>query len=117
MANTATVLYQKNGVNFKTSVFNLALTGAYATETFTLTSATSNPNAQTITGPAGAAKWQPRVTLVNLPNVVAYALLPTATAGQYTLALYTATGSVVLTGNYPANAAAIIEIDHDLQGL
>lgn len=116
MANTPTVLYQRNYVNGKTSVFNVALTGNYAApEAFTLTSASSNPNSQTITGPNGAAKWQPKLTLVNLPTVVGWNLLQTGTPGNYTLALYTASGTA-FSGAYPANAAVIIEIDHDLQG-
>jgi hypothetical protein len=115
MANSPTVLFQKNYVNGKTSIFNVALTGSYAApETFTLTSATSNPSAQTITGPGGNPRWQPRLTLVNLPTVVTWNLLPT-TNGAYTLALYTASGTA-FSGAYPANAAVIIEIDHDLQG-
>lgn len=116
MANTPTILYQKNGTNFKTTVFNIALTGSYAApEVMTLTSSASNPAAQTVTGPSGAAKWQPRLTLVNLPTVVAWNLTPTATAGQYNLVLNTATGTA-FSGAYPSNAAVIIEIDHDLQG-
>lgn len=117
MANTPTPLCQLDGVNFKCTIFNVALTGNYAApETFTLTTATANPNAVTFTGPAGAAKFQPDLDLVNLPTVMGFNLVPTATAGQYTLALYTATGAA-FSGAYPANAAAIIKIYHGLQGL
>lgn len=117
MANTPTITYQKTGTNFKTTIFNVALTGNHANpEVMTLTSGTANPSATTVTGPAGAAKIAPRVRLVNLPTVVAWNLVPTATAGQYNLTLLTATGTE-FSGAYPANAAAIVEIDHGMQGL
>lgn len=116
MANAPTIVYQKRFVNGKTTVFNVALTGSYAApEVMTLTSAASNPSATTVDGPSGAAKLQPRLTLVNLPTVVSWNLTPTATAGQYNLVLNTATGTA-FSGAYPSNAAVIIEIDHDLQG-
>jgi hypothetical protein len=116
MAEAVTIVYQKSGRNFKTTVFNIALTGAYAApEVVTLTSAASNPSGTTVTGPGGAAKIPPRITLVNLPTVVDAQLVPTATAGQYNLTLNTATGTP-FSGNYPANASATVEIDHDLQG-
>ena len=54
MANAVTAVYQKQGINFKSTVFNIALSGSYAgPEVVTLTSAASNPSAATVTGPAG----------------------------------------------------------------
>lgn len=116
MAAAVTIKYEKSGRNFRTTIFNIALTGSYAApEVVTLTSASPNPSATTVTGPGGAAKLLPRVTLVNLPTVVSNTLLPTATAGQYNLVLLTATGTA-FSGAYPANAAVQVEIDHGLQG-
>ena len=46
MANAVTAFYQKQGINFKSTVFNIALSGNYAApEVVTLTSAASNPSA------------------------------------------------------------------------
>ena len=58
MAAVAKILYQKRGVNFKTTVFGITLSGTYPGdpgEVVTLTSAASNPSATTVTGPSGAA--------------------------------------------------------------
>ena len=115
MANLVTILYQKHGVNFKSTVFNIALSGNYAApEVVTLTSAASNPSAQTVTGPAGAAPLPPRITSNNVsgyePDLVA-----AATPGQYNLTL--AAAGVAFSGAYAAGANISVEIDHDLQGV
>lgn len=113
MANLATVLYQKTGVNFKTTVFNIALSGANAApEVVTLTAAASNPQARTVTGPQGAAKLPPRVS--GGPAGYVASLVPTATAGQYDLTF--AYGATAFAGNFAAGAFVTVEIDHDLQG-
>ncbi len=114
MANLVTVLYQKNGVNFKTSVFNIALSGNYAApEVVTLTSAASNPGAQAITGPSGASPLSPVICGGGIPGYVA-TLAPTATPGQYNLSF--ANGAAPFAGAYPANSFITVEVDHDLQG-
>jgi hypothetical protein len=115
MANTVTAVYQKHGVNFKSTVFNIALSGNYAApEVVTLTSAASNPSAQPVTGPAGTPPLPPRVTSSNVsgyvPNLVA-----TATPGQFNLTLYAA--AVAFSGAYAAGANITVEVDHNLQGL
>jgi hypothetical protein len=115
MANAVTILYQKHGVNFQSTVFNIALSGNYAApEVVTLTSAASNPAAHTVTGPSGAAMLPPRITSNNVsgyvPNLVA-----TATAGQYNLTL--AAAAVAFNGAYAAGANITVEIDHAMQEL
>jgi hypothetical protein len=115
MANAVTILYQKHGVNFKSTVFNIALSGNYAApEVVTLTSAASNPTAQTVTGPSGAASIPPRITSSNVsgyvPNLVA-----TATAGQYNLTL--AYGATAFNGAYAAGANITVEVDHNMAGM
>jgi len=82
MANAVTIAYQKAGKNFKTTVFKIALNGNYAApEVVTLTSAASNPTAQTVTGPAGAAALGAIPTFGGVPGYAA-SLTPTATPGQ-----------------------------------
>jgi hypothetical protein len=115
MANAVTAVYQKQGINFKSTVFNIALSGSYAgPEVVTLTSAASNPSAATVTGPAGTPPLPPRITSCNVsgytPDLVA-----TATAGQYNLTL--AAAAVAFNGAYAAGAKITVEVDHDLQGL
>ena len=115
MANAVTAVYQKQGINFKSTVFNIALSGNYAApEVVTLTSAASNPSAATVTGPAGTPPLPPRITSCNVsgyvPNLVA-----TATAGQYNLTL--AAAASAFSGAYAAGAKITVEVYHDLQGL
>jgi hypothetical protein len=121
MASAVTAAYEKHGVNFKTSVFNIALTGNYTAggEVVTLTSAASNPAARTITGPNGAPQLPPRVVAYQVggsPIADGYVanLTPTATAGQYKLTF--AQGATLFTGAYSAGDFALIEVDHGLQG-
>ncbi len=116
MANAVSVAYQKHGANFKSTVFNIALSGNYAApEVVTLTSAASNPKAQNVTGPAGAAVLGAVPTFGGVPGYEA-SLTPTATAGQYNLTF--AYGATALNGAYPAGTQTLgVEVDHDLQGL
>lgn len=120
MANSVKVLYQRNGVNFKTTVFQITLTGSYAApEVVTLTSASPNPAAQTVTGPAGAAKIPPVVASISGSAEVGISgaqLLPTATAGQYDLYLFNGATTSPISGAYSNSPVVIVEIDHDLQG-
>lgn len=124
MANTVTVLFQKNGINYKTTVFQIALTGSYAgPEVVTLTGAASNPNNQIVTGPAGAAKLAPRVALSFAsgtsgtadPGITSAQLIPTATAGQYNLLLLN--GTSLISGAFTNTPIVTVEIDHMLEGL
>jgi|CZLA01.1.fsa_nt_gi hypothetical protein len=116
MANSVTIVYQKRGGNFKTTVFNVALSGNYAApEVVTLTSAASNPKAETVTGPSGAAALGAVPTFGGVPGYSA-SLTPTATAGQYNLTF--AYGATALNGAYPAGTQTLgVEVDHDMQGL
>ncbi len=116
MANAVTIAYQKNGVNFKTTVFNIALTGNYAApEVVTLTSAASNPSARTNTGPSGTAPLGAVPTFGGVPGYAA-TLTPTATPGQYNLTF--SAGGAALAGAYPGGTQPLgVEIDHDMQGL
>ncbi len=121
MAALVTIAYQKNGVNFKTTVFNIALSGNYPGdpgEVVTLTSAASNPQARTVTGPSGKAKLGPRIGASQLGGYKAE-LKPTATDGQYDLSFWTSGGTELAGGAYPATISGgllTVEIDHDLQG-
>ena len=116
MANAVTIAYQKSGRNFQTTVFKIALSGNYAApEVVTLTSAASNPAAQTVTGPCGAAPLGAVPTFGGVPGYSA-TLTPTATAGQYNLTF--ANGGAALAGAYPAGTQTLgAEVDHDLQGV
>jgi|SRR5579859_7600529 len=92
MAAAVSVLRQKNGVNFKTTVFNIALTGNYVNptgETISLLASTaSNPNGISVTGPnIGDTTNPPVVAAQSLAGYQAQ-LAPTATPGQYTLTLW-----------------------------
>ena len=119
MANTVTILYQKAGKNFKTTVFNIALSGNYAApEVVTLTSAASNPGTTTVTGPSGSPKLPPRIGAVQAgggQNGYVGQLKPTATAGQFDLTLYE--GNTAFNGAYTAGDYVTVEVDHDMQGL
>jgi hypothetical protein len=121
MANTVTIKYQKRGVNFKTTVFQIALTGSYAgPEVVTLTSAASNPGATTADGPAGTAKLPPRITSISgtaLVGISGGQLVPTGTPGQYNLTLYNGATSAPISGAYSNSPVLIVEVDHDMQGL
>lgn len=119
MANLATVAYEKVGKNFKTTVFNIALSGNYAApEVVLLTSQASNPAARTVTGPNGAPPIPPRVVALvlggNAVNGYVGKLFPTATPGQYNLTF--AFGTTAFAGAYTAGDYAIVEVDHGLQG-
>jgi hypothetical protein len=115
------VLYQKRGVNFKTTVFGITLSGIYPGdpgEVVTLTSAASNPSATTVTGPSGAAALGAKVAAEQLGGWAAQ-LTPTATAGQYDLSFWNGTTELTNIG-YPAvisGGLLTVEVDHDLQGL
>lgn len=124
MAAAVTIKYQKRGVNFKTTVFQIALTGSYAgPEVVSLTSAASNPGATTVDGPAGTGKLAPRVALSFAsgtsgtadPGITSAQLIPTATAGQYNLLLLN--GTSLISGAYTNTPIVTVEIDHDMQGL
>ena len=121
MASAVTVAYEKHGTNFKTSIFNVALSGNYTAggEVLTLTSAASNPQARTITGPSGAPPIPPRVVAFQVggsPIADGYVanLTSTATPGQYKLTF--AQGATLFTGAYSAGDFAVVEVDHALQG-
>src|SRR5271165_3390139 len=120
MPAAVTVQYQKVGLNFKRTLFNIVLSGTYPTlgETVTLTSGASNPQATTISGPSGTPKlggasgeivqlggWQPTLT-------------PT-TNGAYTLQFWN--GTTQLTNiSYPAaisGGVLVVAVDHEMQGL
>ena len=121
MAAAVKILYQKRGVNFKTTVFGITPSGNYPGdpgETVTLTSAAPNSSATTCTGPNGAAPLGAKVAAQQLGGWAAQ-LTPTATAGQYTLSFWN--GTTELTAEaYPAvisGGLLTVEIDHDLQGV
>lgn len=121
MAAAVSVLYQKNGVNFKTTVFQIALSANYPGdpgEVVTLNSQSPNPSAQTVTGPGGTAKLGAAIRSSQLGGYKAE-LKPTATAGQYDLSFWTSGGTQLGAGAYPATISGgllTVEIDHDLQG-
>lgn len=114
MANQVTVAYEKAGKNFKTTIFNVAFSGNYAApEVVTLTTAESNPDARTVTGPAGTPPIAPRVVAHSISGYVPK-LAATATPGEYDLTF--AYGATALNGAYNDGDFAVIEVDHDLQG-
>lgn len=120
MANLVTVAYEKVGKNFKTTVFNVALSGNYAApEVVLLTTAASNPAARTVTGPSGAPPIPPRVTSSIVGGIAANGFVPkliaTATPGQYDLT-FTQGAATQFAGAYSAGDYATIEVDHGLQG-
>ena len=121
MAAVAKILYQKRGVNFKTTVFGITLSVNYPGdpgEVVTLTSAASNPSATTCTGPNGDAPLGAKVGAQQLGGWAAQ-LTPTATPGQYNLSFWNGTTELTATG-YPAAISGgllTVEIDHDLQGV
>lgn len=120
MAAAVTVAYEKAGKNFKTTVFNIALSGNYAApEVVTLTAGSAgNPAARTVTGPNGTPPIAPRVVALvlagNAVNGYVGKLFPTATPGQYNLTF--AAAAVAFAGAYTAGDFAIVEVDHNLQG-
>ncbi len=118
MANTTTIAYEKSGRNFKTTVFNVALTGNYAApEVVTLTSAASNPAARTVTGPNGASPLPPVIAALQVgggANGYVPQLKATATPGQYNLTFVQ--GVTAFAGAYTAGDFVTIEVDHTLQG-
>ena len=122
MAAAVKILYQKHGVNFKTTVFGITLSGNYPGdpgEVVTLTSAASNPSAVNCTGPNGAAPLGGAVVAIQQTGGWAPQLKPTATAGQYNLSFWNGTTELTATG-YPAAISGgllTVEIDHDLQGV
>lgn len=127
MPAAVSILYQKNGVNFKTTVFQVVLSGSYPGdpgEIVTLTSSALNPGATTVIGPQGTAKLGARVAASQLGGFKAE-LKPTAIAGQYGLTFWyggTSSGTPpaeLETAAYPASISGgllTVEIDHDLQG-
>lgn len=120
MANQATTTYQKNGINFKTTVFQIALTGAYAApESVDLRAQNAlNPSAQPVTGPNGAPPLPPRITALQVGgggNGYVGQLKATATAGVYNLTFVQ--GVTAFNGNYTAGDFVTIEVDHNLQGV
>lgn len=119
MANLVTVAYEKVGKNFKTTIFNVALSGNYAApEVVTLTTAASNPAARTVTGPNATPPLPPcPCSLVlggNAANGYIAKLFPTATPGQYNLTF--AYGATAFAGAYSAGDNLTVEVDHTLQG-
>jgi hypothetical protein len=121
MAAAVAILYQKNGVNFKTTVFGITPSGNYPGdpgEVVTLTSLSANTAAQTVSGPGGTAKLGAAVAASQLGGYKAE-LKPTATAGQYNLSFWTSGGTELGAGAYPAaisGGVLTVEVDHDMQG-
>jgi hypothetical protein len=120
MANQVTAVYQKNGVNFKTTCYNVPLSGNYAApESVDLRANNAlNPSAQPVTGPNGAPPIPPRVTALQAGgggNGYVAQLKATATAGVYNMTLYQ--GNAAFNGAYTAGDFVTIEVDHQLQGL
>lgn len=120
MANQVTTVYQKNGNNFKTTSYNVALSGNYAApEVVDLRPVNAlNPQAQPITGPNGTPPIPPRVTACQVgggQNGYVPQLKATATPGVYDLSFVQ--GVTAFNGAYTAGDFVTIEADHDLQGL
>jgi len=119
MANAVSVLYQKHGANFKTTVFQIALSGNYAApEVVTLTVAgASNPAARPVTGPNGTPPYAPKISAYQVgggSNGYVAQLKATATPGQYDLTFVQ--GVTAFNGAYTAGDFVNVEVDHDLQG-
>ena len=122
MAAAVKSLYEKRGVNFKTTVFQITLSGNYPGdpgETVPLTAASAaNPGAVTVTGPSGAAPIGAAVRCNQLGGWRAE-VKPTATAGQYNLSFWN--GTTELTNiAYPAvisGGLLTVEVDHYLAGV
>jgi hypothetical protein len=120
MANQVTTVYQKNGNNFKTTSYSVALSGNYAApESVDLRPVNClNPQAQPITGPNGTPPIPPRVTALQVGgggNGYVAQLKATATAGVYNMTLIA--GPTAFNGAYTAGDFVTIEVDHALQGL
>ena len=122
MAATATLLYQKNGVNFKTTVVQIAFSGNYPGDPGEVLSLLAkdllNAGAQTVTGPNGFPATPPRVSSTQSGGWQMQ-LKPTATAGQYDVSLWNGTTELTATGYAAAVTAGvfIVELDHSEMGL
>ena len=121
MSAAVKAMYQKVGKNFKTSVFQITMSGNYPNngETVTLTAAAaSNSGVTTITGPNGAPPLGGAVPTVQQLGGWQANLVPAATPGQHTLTFWNGTTQLA-AGAYPAaisGGVLEVEIDHDLQG-
>lgn len=118
MANTATALYQKRGVNHKTTVVQIAVSGNYAQggEAVNLSaSALLNPNAKAITGPNLSFPLPPKVAAQSLGG---YTATVTPTGSECNAKIQFWNGDTELAaGAYPdviANGTLTLELDHDL---
>lgn len=115
MANATKVLVQKRGVNFKTLVVLIVLSGAYVTitgESVNLTGALiPNPAAQVVTGPSNAPLIPPRLSF----SLGGYTATLTATATPLVYKLQFWNGDVELASeNYPAvisGGTLVVELD------
>jgi len=122
MAATATLLYQKSGRNFKTTVVQIAFTGNYPGDPGEVLSLLAkdllNTSAQTITGPNGFPATPPRVSSTQSGGWQIQ-LKPTATPGQYDVSLWNGTTELTATGYAAAvtGGVFIVELDHLEQAL
>jgi hypothetical protein len=128
MAAAVKVLYEKRGVNFKTTVFGITLSGNYPGdpgEVVTLTaSSASNPGAVTCDGPNGNAPIGAVVSSSQLGGYKAE-VKPTATPGQYDLSFWfggsgSANPQELAAGAYPAGISGgllTVAVDYNLQGV
>jgi len=119
MANNVVVLYEKVGKNFKTTKYQVNLTGNYAApESVDLRAGNAtNTAARTVTGPNGAPPVPPSVTALQAGgggNGYVGQLKATATPGVYNLTIIQ--GVTAFNGAYTAGDFAIVEADHGLQG-
>ena len=114
-----TVLYQKNGVNFKTTVAKIAVSGTYpASGGLAINLAASallNPNVKAVTGPNDSFPIPPRVTTQQLGGWQAV-LTPTGTGCNATLQFFNGTTELtnITIPTVISNGVLVVELDHNL---
>lgn len=119
MANTVTALYQKRGVNHKTTVVQIVVSGNYVQggEAVNLSaSALLNPNAKAITGPNLNFPLPPKVAAQSLGGYTA-TVTPTGNACNTKIQFWNG-NTELAAGAYPNPAITggtlTLELDHDL---
>lgn len=120
MAATATLVNQKSGHNFKTTVVQVAFTGNYPGDPGEVVSFLAkdliNTAARNLTGPNGFPTTPPRVSSTQSGGWQMQ-LKPTATAGQYDVSLWNGTTQLTAIAYAAAILAGVFtaEFDHNVQ--
>jgi hypothetical protein len=116
MSATATVLYQKHGVNHKTTGVQIAFIGNYPGDPGEVVSLLAadllNPKALNLTGPNDFPDTPPRVSSTQSGGWQMQ-LKPTATAGQYDVSLWNGTTELTATGYAAAVTGGVFIVELD----